>query len=41
LEVIDNERIAATDVYKKAWEPSENPFMTLIATFEDEGGKTR
>src|SRR6266851_4951854 len=27
--------------YTKAWEPSEKPFMTVILTFEDEGGKTR
>ena len=25
----------------KAWEPSQKPFMTVILTFEDEGGKTR
>jgi len=41
LEVVENERIVFTDAYVKAWEPSERPFMTLIATFEDEGGKTR
>src|SRR5918993_5824545 len=41
LEVVENERIVSTDAYTKAWEPSEKPFMTLILTFEDEGGKTR
>jgi uncharacterized protein YndB with AHSA1/START domain len=41
LEVVKNERIVATDAYRKAWEPSDKPFMTLILTFEDEGGKTR
>jgi len=41
LEVVPNERIVATDAYTRAWEPSEKPFMTLILTFEDEGGKTR
>jgi uncharacterized protein YndB with AHSA1/START domain len=24
----------------KAWEPSAKPFMTLILTFEDQGGRT-
>jgi uncharacterized protein YndB with AHSA1/START domain len=42
LEVVENERIVTTDAYTKAWEPSEKPFMTLILTFEDDGGgKTR
>ena len=41
LEVVPNERLVSTDAYAKAWEPSEKPFMTLILTFEDEGGKTR
>jgi uncharacterized protein YndB with AHSA1/START domain len=41
LEVVPNERLVSTDAYVKAWEPSEKPFMTLILTFEDEGGKTR
>ena len=39
LEVVENERIVSTDAYTKAWEPSEKPFMTLILTFEDEGGE--
>ncbi|MBF9232418.1 SRPBCC family protein [Microvirga alba] len=42
LDVVENERIVFTDAYTKAWEPSEKPFMTVIATFEDVGGdKTR
>jgi uncharacterized protein YndB with AHSA1/START domain len=41
LEVVKNERIVFTNAYVKAWEPSEKPFMTVILTFADEGGKTR
>ena len=41
LEVAPNERLVFTDAYVRAWEPSEKPFMTVILTFEDEGGKTR
>jgi uncharacterized protein YndB with AHSA1/START domain len=41
LEVVPNEKLVSTDAYVKAWEPSEKPFMTVILTFEDEGGKTR
>jgi uncharacterized protein YndB with AHSA1/START domain len=41
LEVVKNERLVSTDAYTKAWEPSEKPFMTVILTFTDEGGKTR
>lgn len=41
LEVVENERIVVTDAFTTAWEPSEKPFMTLILTFEDEGGKTK
>ena len=41
LEVIENERLVFTDAYTKAWEPSAKPFMTVILTFTDEGGKTR
>jgi uncharacterized protein YndB with AHSA1/START domain len=41
LEVVENERLVVTDAYTKAWEPSEKPFMTLILTFENVGGKTR
>jgi uncharacterized protein YndB with AHSA1/START domain len=41
LEVVRNERLVFTDAYTEAWAPSEKPFMTVILTFEDEGGKTR
>jgi uncharacterized protein YndB with AHSA1/START domain len=41
LEIVKNEKIVATDAFTKAWEPSQKPFMTLILSFEDEGGKTR
>ena len=41
LEVVKNERLVFTDAYTKAWEPAEKPFMTVILTFADEGGKTR
>jgi len=41
LEVVKNERLVLTDAYTKAWEPSEKPFMTVIVTFENEGGKTK
>jgi len=41
LDVVKNQRLVATDAYTKAWEPSDKPFMTLILTFEDVGGKTR
>src|SRR4030081_3667459 len=36
-----NERLVFTDAYTRAWELSEKPFMTVILTFEDEGGKTK
>jgi uncharacterized protein YndB with AHSA1/START domain len=41
LEVVRNERLVFTDAYTEAWAPSEKPFMTVVLTFEDEGGKTR
>ena len=41
LEVVKNERLVFTDAYADGWEPSQKPFMTVILTFEDEGGKTR
>lgn len=42
LEIVENERLVFTDAYRKAWEPSPKPFMTVILTFEDAGaGKTR
>jgi uncharacterized protein YndB with AHSA1/START domain len=41
LEVVKNQRLVVTDAYTKAWEPSEKPFMTVVLTFENDGGKTR
>lgn len=41
LEVIPNERLVITDAYTKAWEPADKPFMTLVLTFEGQGGKTK
>jgi uncharacterized protein YndB with AHSA1/START domain len=41
LEIVANERLVFTDAYTEAWVPSEKPFMTVILTFGDEGGKTR
>ena len=41
LEVVKNERLVFTDAYSQAWEPSEKPFMTVIVTLENEGGKTK
>jgi uncharacterized protein YndB with AHSA1/START domain len=41
LEVVPNEKLVFTDAYTRAWEPSENPFFTVVLTFEEEGGKTR
>ncbi|MEO8096249.1 MAG: SRPBCC family protein [Acidobacteriota bacterium] len=41
LEVVKNERLVFTDAYTQAWEPSPKPFMTVILTFEDQGGKTK
>jgi uncharacterized protein YndB with AHSA1/START domain len=41
LEVIPNERLVFTDAYSAAWEPSEKPFMTVILTFEEQGGGTQ
>lgn len=41
LEVVANERLVFTDAFTKAWEPSEKPFMTVVLTFEDLGGKTK
>jgi uncharacterized protein YndB with AHSA1/START domain len=41
LEVVPNQRLVFTDAFTQAWEPSQKPFMTVILTFEDEGGKTR
>ena len=41
LEVVKNQRLVSTAAYLRAWEPSEKPFMTLILTFVDMGGKTQ
>ncbi len=41
LDVVKNERLVFTDAYTRAWEPSEQPIMTVVLTFEDLGGKTR
>jgi uncharacterized protein YndB with AHSA1/START domain len=41
LEIVPNERIVFTDAYTGDWQPGAKPFMTVILTFEDEGGKTR
>ena len=41
LEVVPNRRLVSTDAYTSAWQPSAKPFMTVILTFEPEGGKTR
>jgi uncharacterized protein YndB with AHSA1/START domain len=41
LEVVPNERLVFTDAYTEAWQPSAKPFMTVILTFDDEGGRTR
>ena len=41
LEVVPGRKLVFTDAYTSAWEPSERPFMTVILTFEDEGGQTR
>jgi uncharacterized protein YndB with AHSA1/START domain len=41
LEVVKNQRIVFTDAYTQPWTPSDKPFMTVVITLEDEGGKTR
>jgi uncharacterized protein YndB with AHSA1/START domain len=41
LEIVPNEKLVFTDAYVGGWMPSEKPFMTVILTFEDDGGKTR
>jgi uncharacterized protein YndB with AHSA1/START domain len=41
LEVVPNQRLVFTDAFTEAWQPSEKPFMTVVLTFVDEGGKTR
>ena len=41
LEVVKNEKLVFTDAFSRMWEPAGKPFMTVILTFENEGGKTR
>ena len=41
LEVVKNSRLVFTDAYTQDWEPAEKPFVTVVLTFDDEGGKTR
>ena len=41
LEVVPNQKLVFTNAYTQAWEPSDKPFMTVILTFETEGGRTR
>jgi uncharacterized protein YndB with AHSA1/START domain len=41
LEVVEDQRLVFTDAYTEAWKPSAKPFMTVVLTFEDVGGKTR
>src|ERR1700735_4929957 len=41
LEVVENKRLVFTDAYTGGWEPSAKPFMTVVLTFEDFGGKTK
>ena len=42
LEVTPFERLVFTDAYTGDWTPREGkPFMTVVLTFEDEGGQTR
>ena len=42
LEVVPNERLVFTDAYTAGWQPSDNPFMTVIVTFDDLGqGRTK
>jgi uncharacterized protein YndB with AHSA1/START domain len=42
LDVAPNERLVFTDAFTEAWAPREgHPFMVVVLTFADEGGKTR
>jgi len=41
LEVVPNRKLVITDAYTEAWQPSQKPFMTVIVTFDAEGGGTR
>jgi uncharacterized protein YndB with AHSA1/START domain len=38
LEVVKNEKLAFTDAFVKAWQPSEKAFMVATITFEDHNG---
>jgi uncharacterized protein YndB with AHSA1/START domain len=40
LEVVKDRKIVFTDAYSSAWVPSEKPFMTVTATFDEVDGKT-
>lgn len=40
LEVVENERLVITDAYRSGWEPSPEPFMTVVLTFEALGVQT-
>lgn len=42
LEVVPNEKLVSTDAFATGWEPGDGaPFMVVVITFADEGGKTR
>ena len=41
LEIVPNEKLVFTDAYTGDWQPSGKPFMTVVLTFAEEGGKTR
>jgi uncharacterized protein YndB with AHSA1/START domain len=42
LEVIPNEKLVFTDAYTGDWRPRDGkPFMTVVLTFQPEGGQTR
>jgi uncharacterized protein YndB with AHSA1/START domain len=41
LDVVKNERLVFTDAFSEAWVPSQKPFMTVVLSFEDQGGKTQ
>lgn len=40
LEVVENERLVFTDAYRSGWEPTTEPFMTVVLTFEALGVQT-
>ena len=37
LEVVEGERLVFTDSYSEGWKPAEEPFMTAIIEFADDG----